>query len=84
MGRAIKINISLPEEDIRELDAFVQTQGDSRSGFIRRAVQFYIEQKEKEEKEKEKREGRVRPSPKYVVDASAFVVWLENDFTLAL
>lgn len=60
MGRAIKINITLSEEDIRELDALAQTQGDSRSGFIRRAMQFYIKQKEKEEKEKEKREGMGR------------------------
>ncbi len=60
MGRAVKINITLPEEDIRELDTFVQRQGDTRSGFIRRAMQFYIEQKEKEEKEKEKREGMAR------------------------
>lgn len=57
MGGAIKINITLPEEDIRELDTFVQTQGGTRSGFIRRAMQFYVEQKEKE---KEKREGMAR------------------------
>jgi len=60
MGRAVKINITLPEEDIRELDAFIQMQGDTRSGFIRRAAQFYIEQQEKEKREKEKREGMAR------------------------
>ena len=60
MGRAIKINITLPEEDISELDAFIQTQGGTRSGFIRRVVQFYIEQKEKEEKERGKRKGVVK------------------------
>jgi metal-responsive CopG/Arc/MetJ family transcriptional regulator len=58
MGKVVKINITLPEEELREVDAFIQMQGDTRSGFIRRAMQFfYIEQKGKEKKEKEKREG---------------------------
>lgn len=60
MGRAVKINITLPQEDIRELDAFIPMQGDSRSGFIRWAMQFYIEQKDKGKKEKGKREEMVR------------------------
>lgn len=60
MGRAIKINITLPEEDIRELDAFIQLQGGTRSGFIHRVVQCYIEQKEKEEKGRGKRKGVVK------------------------
>lgn len=60
MGRTVKINITLPEEDLRELDAFTQRQGDTRSGLIRRALQLYIEQKEKEEKEKERREGMAK------------------------
>ena len=50
----------MPEEDIRQLDTFIQMQGDTRSGFIRRAMQFYIEQKEKEGIEKQKREGMAR------------------------
>ena len=56
MGRAVKINITLPEEELREVDAFIQKQGSTRSGLIQQALRFYIEQQEKEEREKEKRE----------------------------
>lgn len=56
MGRAVKINITLPEEELRGVDAFIQKQGNTRSGLIQQALQFFIEQKEKEEREKEKRE----------------------------
>ncbi len=60
MGRAIKINITLPEEELREVDAFIQRQGPTRSGLIQQALRFFIEQKEKEETEKEKREGMIK------------------------
>jgi len=56
VGRAVKINITLPEEELRGVDAFIQKQGNTRSGLIQQALQFFIEQKEKEEREKEKRE----------------------------
>ena len=60
MGRAVKINITLPEEDLREIDTFIQRQGDTRSGFIQQALRFYIGEKEKEEREREKREGMIK------------------------
>jgi metal-responsive CopG/Arc/MetJ family transcriptional regulator len=60
MGRATKINITLPEEELKEVDAFIQRQGDTRSGFIQQSLRFYIEQKEREEKEKEKQEGMIK------------------------
>ena len=60
MGKAVKINITLPAEELRRVDAFIRRQGDTRSGFIQRALRFFVEQKENEEKEKEKREGMLK------------------------
>ena len=60
MGKAVKINITLPEEELRKVDAFTQRQGDTRSGLIQQALRSFIEQKEGEEKEKEKREGMMK------------------------
>jgi len=57
MGRAVKINITLPEEELREVDTFIQQQGDTRSGLIQQALRFFIEQKERERREKEKQKG---------------------------
>ena len=60
MGKAVKINITLPDEELRRVDAFIRRQGDTRSGFIRRALRFFVQQKEKEVREKEKREGMIK------------------------
>ena len=60
MGKAVKINITLPAEELRRVDAFIRRQGNTRSGFIQRALRFFVEQKEKEEREKEKREGMIK------------------------
>jgi len=60
MGKAVKINITLPEKELREADAFVQKQGNTRSGLIQQALRFFMEQKEKEKKEKEKRDGLLK------------------------
>ena len=60
MGKAVKINITLPAEELRRVDAFIRRQGNTRSGFIQRALRFFVEQKEKEEKDKEKREGMLK------------------------
>jgi len=60
VGKAVKINITLPAEELRRVDAFIRRQGDTRSGFIQRALRFFVEQKENEEKEKEKREGMLK------------------------
>ncbi len=64
MGKAVKINITLPEEELREVDAFIQRQGDTRSGLIQQSLRFFIEQKEKVEIEKEKREGMIKAASK--------------------
>jgi len=60
MGKSVKINITLPEEELREADAFVQKQGNTRSGLIQQALRFFIEQKEKGKREKEKRDGLIK------------------------
>ena len=60
MGKATKINITLPEEELRRVDAFTQSQGGSRSGLIQQALRFFIEQKEKEKLEGEKREAMIK------------------------
>jgi len=60
MDKAVKINITLSEDELRAVDTFIQRQGNTRSGVIRRALQSYMEQKDKEKKEKEKREGMAR------------------------
>jgi len=52
MGRAVKINITLPEEELKEVDAFVQRQGDTRSGVVQQALRSFMEQKEKDEEAK--------------------------------
>ncbi|TET43609.1 MAG: ribbon-helix-helix protein, CopG family, partial [Dehalococcoidia bacterium] len=57
VGRAIKINITLPEEELSLVDVFVQKQGDTRSGLIQQALRAFMEQKEREAREREKREG---------------------------
>ena len=56
MGRAVKINITLPEEELREVDAFVQRQGDTRSGVVQQALRSFIEQKEREDEERKRRQ----------------------------
>jgi metal-responsive CopG/Arc/MetJ family transcriptional regulator len=55
MGKVVKINITLPEEELKEVDAFVQRQGNTRSGFIQQALRFFIEQKERDEEERKRR-----------------------------
>jgi metal-responsive CopG/Arc/MetJ family transcriptional regulator len=64
MGKAVKINITLPEEELKEVDVFVQRQGNTRSGLIQQSLRFFIEQKEREEIEKEKREGMIKAASK--------------------
>ena len=55
MGKAVKINITLPEEELKRIDAFARKQGNTRSGLIQRALHFFIKQKEKEEEERKRR-----------------------------
>ena len=55
MGSALKINITLPEEELGRIDKFVKTKGTTRSGLILEALQFYIQRAEKEEAERKRR-----------------------------
>jgi metal-responsive CopG/Arc/MetJ family transcriptional regulator len=60
MGRAVKINITLPEEELEEVDAFVQRQGETRSGVVQQALRSFIEQKERDEEERKRREEMIK------------------------
>jgi metal-responsive CopG/Arc/MetJ family transcriptional regulator len=60
MGKAVKINITLPEEELKRADAFARKQGNTRSGLIQRALHFFMKQKEGEEEEKKRRQGMTK------------------------
>jgi metal-responsive CopG/Arc/MetJ family transcriptional regulator len=55
MGKAVKINITLPEEELKRVDAFARRHGNTRSGLVQRALHFFIKQKEREEEERKRR-----------------------------
>jgi metal-responsive CopG/Arc/MetJ family transcriptional regulator len=55
MGRTIKINITLPRDELEKVDAFARSEGASRSGLIRQALDFLMEEKEKAKREEERR-----------------------------
>ena len=50
----IKVNISMPEKVLKELDKAANEANTSRSAFLTEAVKHYLEEKE-EEKERERR-----------------------------
>ena len=60
MGRAVKINITLPAEELEVVDAFVRRQGDTRSGLVQQALRSFIAQKEMDEAERKRREEMVK------------------------
>lgn len=60
MGKAVKINVTLPQEELKRIDAFARKQGNTRSGLIQRALHFYMKQKEMEEEEKKRRQEMTR------------------------
>ena len=60
MGKIIKINITLSEEDLKKIDEFVKRESFTRSGFIREAVKSYIAKVEAEEEERKRRERMKR------------------------
>ena len=55
MNRAMKINITLPEDDLSKIDRFTKEEGTTRSGLILRALRSYMKTKEEEAAEKSKR-----------------------------
>lgn len=50
----VKINVSLPEEMLKELDSAARESQTSRSAFLAQAVKRYLEEKA-EEKQRERR-----------------------------
>lgn len=60
MGKAVKINITLPEEELKRIDTFARKHGNTRSGLVQRALHFYVKQKEAEEEERRRREGMTK------------------------
>lgn len=60
MGRAVRINVTLPEEELKKVDAFAQKEGDTRSGLILQALRFFMEEKEREEREEERRTSMMK------------------------
>lgn len=62
MGRVVKINITLPEEELSSIDKFVKTMGITRSGLVLKALQSYIQKAEEEEAERIRRMSIKRAS----------------------
>ena len=55
MGKAMKINITLPEEELGRIDQYTKEEGTTRSGLILRALRSYLKRREQEAIEKRKR-----------------------------
>jgi metal-responsive CopG/Arc/MetJ family transcriptional regulator len=62
MNKAIKINITLPEDELSKIDKFVEAEGITRSGLILEALKSYIEKAEEAEKERMRRKAIQRAS----------------------
>jgi hypothetical protein len=55
MSRAIKINITLPEDELNRIDKHTKEEGTTRSGLILRALQSYMKAKQQETEQKTRR-----------------------------
>ena len=55
MGKAVKINITLPADELDSVDEFVKEQGITRSRLILEALHWYIERAKEIEAESMKR-----------------------------
>lgn len=55
MGRAMKINITLPEDELSRIDKYIKQECTTRSGLILQALRTYIEGKEEEAEERVRR-----------------------------
>jgi metal-responsive CopG/Arc/MetJ family transcriptional regulator len=55
MSRAVKINITIPGDELKKIDQFVKSEGMTRSGLILEALSFFMERAEKENAERMKR-----------------------------
>jgi metal-responsive CopG/Arc/MetJ family transcriptional regulator len=54
MGRSVKINITLPGDELTRIDRHVQEEKTTRSGLILKSLKSYIERKEEEVAEKKR------------------------------
>ena len=55
MSRAIKINITLPKDELGRIDEYSREEGTTRSGLILRALRAYLMRREEEAAERMKR-----------------------------
>ena len=55
MSKAMKINITLPDDELSRIDRYVKKEGTTRSGLILRALRSYVKKQEEEAAEREKR-----------------------------
>ena len=55
VSRAIKINITLPEDELSTIDRYTKEEGTTRSGLILRALRTYIRSKEEQAAERKRR-----------------------------
>jgi hypothetical protein len=55
LSRAIKINITLPEDELGRIDRYTKEEGTTRSGLILRALRSYMKRKEEQAAEKMRR-----------------------------
>jgi len=57
MSRAMKINITLPEDELSRIDSYRKEEGTTRSGLILRALRSYMKRKEEAAAERMKRQA---------------------------
>lgn len=57
MSRAVKLTISIPEEDFREIEAIRKRNGTTRSGVVAKALKLFREREEKEKLLRQYEEG---------------------------
>ena len=55
MNKAMKINITLPEDELSKIDRYTKEEGTTRSGLILRALRSYMKRKEEEAAERMRR-----------------------------
>jgi metal-responsive CopG/Arc/MetJ family transcriptional regulator len=75
VGRAIKINITIPPDELEKVDAFVQRMGATRSRVIQQALDHFMEEKETEDREKERRRAAAKAAAEIRELATRAVNW---------
>jgi metal-responsive CopG/Arc/MetJ family transcriptional regulator len=55
MGKAVKINITLPDEALAQIDSQAKEQRKTRSGLILEALQLFLRRCDEERAERERR-----------------------------